>query len=418
MYSLVMSPRRSWNAILALCFTVFFVSLYGDVIISLVLKTNEKNGPESDNRFMPGIREVHKSGHSSAAKRTSVYGALHDKVIRQRNIDNLFESLLKVVGQLPIDQASHESHFPTKIRRIVIVAYFRSGSSFLGEILQTPPSSFYHFEPLHISGTHRIRKVNISRTGHQITAYLLQHILRCEFTEIPDYVSWLLTYKKGFLMNRNPVLKLACRRNIRKCRNTEFLEKLCRSRPLQVMKLVRLPLLQTIELIARDPDFTNTTTIVHLVRDPRGIIASRSALGWCQFRCNTLCSEISEDVQVFENFKKFFNGVDVIQVKFEEFASDPFNETRRLFERLGLKYGRSTEKYLLSHTTDDDSHNGPLSTRRYSKNVASKWKQMLSFRNILEIQNTCGSLITQLGYRLVDESDTEWRAKSNVRSQI
>lgn len=61
----------------------------------------------------------------------------------------------------------------------------------------------------------------------------------------------------------------------------------------------------------------------------------RSALGWCQFRCNTLCSEISEDVQVFENFKKFFNGVDVIQVKFEEFASDPFNETRRLFERLG-----------------------------------------------------------------------------------
>lgn len=43
MYSLVMSPRRSWNAILALCFTVFFVSLYGDVIISLVLKTNEKS---------------------------------------------------------------------------------------------------------------------------------------------------------------------------------------------------------------------------------------------------------------------------------------------------------------------------------------------------------------------------------------
>ncbi|XP_022710111.1 carbohydrate sulfotransferase 1-like [Varroa jacobsoni] len=321
---------------------------------------------------MPGIREVHKSGHSSAAKRTSVYGALHDKVIRQRNIDNLFESLLKVVGQLPIDQASHESHFPTKIRRIVIVAYFRSGSSFLGEILQTPPSSFYHFEPLHISGAHRIRKGISTKTSIGVTS-----------DERGLFVPPI--FPKIFA---------------------------------KVMKLVRLPLLQTIELIARDPDFTNTTTIVHLVRDPRGIIASRSALGWCQFRCNTLCSEISEDVQVFENFKKFFNGVDVIQVKFEEFASDPFNETRRLFERLGLKYGRSTEKYLLSHTTDDDSHNGPLSTRRYSKNVASKWKQMLSFRNILEIQNTCGSLITQLGYRLVDESDTEWRAKSNVRSQI
>lgn len=86
--------------------------------------------------------------------------------------------------------------------------------------------------------------VNISRTGHQITAYLLQHILRCEFTEIPDYVSWLLTYKKGFLMNRNPVLKLACRRNIRKCRNTEFLEKLCRSRPLQVLVVQRVCVLR------------------------------------------------------------------------------------------------------------------------------------------------------------------------------
>lgn len=43
MYPLVMSPRRSWKAILALCFTVFFVSLYGDAIVSLVLRTNEKS---------------------------------------------------------------------------------------------------------------------------------------------------------------------------------------------------------------------------------------------------------------------------------------------------------------------------------------------------------------------------------------
>lgn len=46
---------------------------------------------------------------------------------------------------------------PTEVKRILIVSYFRSGSTFLGDILQTPLKTFYHFEPFHITRRTRLR---------------------------------------------------------------------------------------------------------------------------------------------------------------------------------------------------------------------------------------------------------------------
>lgn len=64
-----------------------------------------------------------------------------------QNADRLAQAMLKLYNAVP----------PSEVRRILIVSYFRSGSTFLGDILQTPHKTFYHFEPFHITRRTRLR---------------------------------------------------------------------------------------------------------------------------------------------------------------------------------------------------------------------------------------------------------------------
>lgn len=44
---------------------------------------------------------------------------------------------------------------------------------------------------------------------------------------------------------------------------------------------------------------------------------------------------MSEDVETFEELQKSHPKVTMVQIKLEELATDPFNQTRRLFQQLG-----------------------------------------------------------------------------------
>ncbi|XP_022659862.1 carbohydrate sulfotransferase 1-like isoform X2 [Varroa destructor] len=292
---------------------------------------------------------------------------------------------------------------PNEVRRVLIVSYFRSGSTFLGDILQTPLKTFYHFEPYHITGATRLRFGDISEGE---CARLFGHLMRCEFDQLPEYMAWVSQNNNQFLVRHNQFLWRHCTLKNNICFNATYMQGMCQRSPLQVAKFVRVPLRYALNFVREDPEFAKSTAIVHLIRDPRAVLASRRHLDWCQDECaraDALCSQMSEDVETFEELQKSHPKVTMVQIKLEELATDPFNQTRRLFQQLGLLYEMSTEAFLKTHTQHGSTD--PYSTRRNSAAVAYDWQQRLSLKETLDIQHICGPLLLRAGYDKVEVKD-------------
>src|SRR5205807_1430880 len=90
--------------------------------------------------------------------------------------------------------------------KILLVTYFRSGSSFLGDLLQQNPSTFYSFEPLHYMTT----GMRIHEDREEEAFYLLDKLLSCSFPDISFYTRWALKPDNRFLFKWNHRLWSVC----------------------------------------------------------------------------------------------------------------------------------------------------------------------------------------------------------------
>ena len=66
-----------------------------------------------------------------------------------------------------------------------IISTWRSGSTFLGDLLMTPQATFYHYEPLIPYGVRRFRSMNSSDTNEALRQ--LHHLLSCNYTDMGKY---------------------------------------------------------------------------------------------------------------------------------------------------------------------------------------------------------------------------------------
>ncbi|XP_075538541.1 carbohydrate sulfotransferase 4-like isoform X8 [Dermacentor variabilis] len=159
--------------------------------------------------------------------------------------------------------------------------------------------------------------------------------------------------------------------------------------------------------IERNPDIAQSVRVVHLVRDPRAIYSSRRGLRWCtNYKpCDSaaaLCDQMRSDLDAFRELTRRLQINRTYQIRFEDLAADPLNETMRVFGSLGLNYAPSVSKYIETHTVAAaaemrDAH----STKRNSKTVVHMWKTKLSMQKIREIETTCGDVLQRLGYKSV-----------------
>ncbi|XP_075538535.1 carbohydrate sulfotransferase 4-like isoform X2 [Dermacentor variabilis] len=283
------------------------------------------------------------------------------------------------------------------VKIVVIVAYYRSGSSFVGELLSSAPRTFFHFEPLipfTVSGS--------IRRGRQSHAFrLIDELVRCRFE--PLYTVWLenTPYYKF-----NHFLADLCEGG-ESCSSPSHLSALCSRAETQVFKFTRLRVSQVGSWIERNPDIAQSVRVVHLVRDPRAIYSSRRGLRWCtNYKpCDSaaaLCDQMRSDLDAFRELTRRLQINRTYQIRFEDLAADPLNETMRVFGSLGLNYAPSVSKYIETHTVAAaaemrDAH----STKRNSKTVVHMWKTKLSMQKIREIETTCGDVLQRLGYKSV-----------------
>lgn len=281
---------------------------------------------------------------------------------------------------------------------VLVIAYYRSGSTFTGELMSSGDRSFLHFEPLHpftISG--RIRP---GRERHAFD--LLDDLVRCQMQNVPLYTVWLENHPQFLHLNR--FLAEVCGGG-ESCFSPGHVGALCSRAKTQVFKFTRLNVSQVGAWIQRNPEFAKSIRVVHLVRDPRAIIASRRRLRrWCTVeeecgKAEVLCAQMHSDIESFERLALHIKQIRMHRLYFERLAADPVNETQRLFSTLQLVYSPSVSEYLKNHTTATLKDLKDLfSTKRKPEFVINSWKQQLSKKDIADTEEKCRDLLLKLGY--------------------
>lgn len=217
--------------------------------------------------------------------------AVATNTVDNYNTTDLLDKLVMDKGGTPI--------------RNIIFATWRSGSTFLGDLLNSHPANFYHYEPLlHM----KVRQVRSNKDAKEATKVLGQ-LLLCNYTNLDKYNHWD-HYQTQERNQHNKRLWRFCQRQKSLCNDPSFLGKMCRLFPFQSVKTVRMRLRLGKFLFRKA---SQNTRLLLLVRDPRGIMRSRRQRDWCQHgpdcaEPELLCKDMLEDYKYAELFRHQFPG--------------------------------------------------------------------------------------------------------------
>lgn len=279
----------------------------------------------------------------------------------------------------------------------VIITTWRSGSTFLGDILNAMPGNYYHYEPLLNFDIIQIRgPPHDKRAVHN-----LKQLLSCNYTAMDDYLDYGQTH--NYLFSHNTRLWRYCRLYPQHCWDPNFLSPFCKLFPMQSMKVVRLRLALAEQLI---DDARLNIRVVLLIRDPRGTLQSRKHREWCPGKSDcddpaTLCKDMVSDYYAAEILSKKYPQK-FKAVRYEDLSLDPYKMTQEILDFYGLPFDPQVEEFLDSHTRSDIG--GVSSTFRDSKSAPFHWIHDLAYDEISDIQESCTKAMQLWGYRPADET--------------
>ncbi|KAH3835151.1 carbohydrate sulfotransferase 1-like [Dreissena polymorpha] len=323
---------------------------------------------------------------------------------------------------------------------ILVVAYMRTGSTLLGEILHQIPGSFYLFEPLRTLENTRADAIEANRTSFtleylfkkpqqfKISSYdgvihsVMKSLLTCSLDELPsdiltdrhhsvfidslnyfeDCSSKHIADLKSMhtILNQtqttnstNTITKLRLNDNLRKCLLPYTAS--CRNSSAVVMKFIRLRMRHAIRLLSDFPKLK----IVHLVRDPRGIIDSQMRTGFLKSgtaiaeECHAIASDLVFTKYLMENKP---SAIKLIQ--YEDFAEEPLKMLKELRQFTGLNFGADIEQFIFNKTSAAKDNGEYTTGRKNSTETAYKWRTHLDFQLAVDIEKACAVSNSVLGY--------------------
>lgn len=318
---------------------------------------------------------------------------LMDQLQSDKNLSKTASNIIlqqSLMNFMETENASHILPIPLSEKKILaIFSSWRSGSTFVGDVLQSLPGTYYHYEPF----DYQRHKQQSNTTDMHI-----QHVkalLQCNFgtnttlQHLKMYHHWN--------MNRN--LRKFCgnSQNEDICNNTYFRSVFCNLFPRQNMKFVRSRITLA-EYLLEDPQLH--TDVILLGRDPRGVFHSRKTFDTCPqypecFNMAVYCKYLVDDyhniMPILEKYRKH-----VRVVRFEDLALNPISYTKELLDHFGIPFDDQVKTFLDLHTTK--SHGGLYGTFRDSKAVVTKWMHELTFNEVTNVQKKCQEAMRLWGY--------------------
>ena len=276
-----------------------------------------------------------------------------------------------------------------------LVSSWRSGSSIVGQLLNSHPASFYNYEPLHQFGL-----VKVGQASQQANSALklIRNLIKCNYQN--DMNDWLVYQRvtADWCFAQNTRLWNRCtmgRQNTSDvqtvCFQQKYVEPMCKLFPFQVIKTVRLRLDLT-ESLVKDPS-TNVKVML-LVRDPRAIMESRKHKEDWFSSCKectdpkTICQQMLEDYHEFETLKVEYPTKFKV-LRFEDFLLNPIGVSMDIFRFYEIPYHRNVINFMKSK----------LQSPRF------RWLKALSRKEIFNIQNNCNASLKAFGYKAIKEED-------------
>lgn len=181
-----------------------------------------------------------------------------EKNLNLENLDKIVETVKKLNEHNPLALLRFRPKDITKINRIYLLSYFRSGSSFLGDLLQQHYRTFYQFEPLHFRSIASRLLNNDTKTDASIKL-VLNMLNECDFHSkgTANYLNWISKYDNKFLLSWNHFLYGLCKFNQSKCSDEKFVEQVCNLAEQRITKLTRVNLNDLIRIMNSDNSFEN-----------------------------------------------------------------------------------------------------------------------------------------------------------------
>lgn len=289
---------------------------------------------------------------------------------------------------------------------ILLVAYPRTGSSFVGDLIQSLPNSFYHFEPLHfIQGSFLNGSFYEARD-------LLDNLFQCNISQIEGFLLWQKSHKAFMKLERNIRYWKNCFIN-KTCYNGTYIDSFCRNQTLVLIKTIRMNLYEASKLFTSHPHLN--LKLIYLVRDPRGTMNSRKkhpVKMWCRhdpmcINPNQFCSRISDDVTTMCSLS-INRPEDFLVIRYEDISINPYSVASQLVKFIGLsEVPDQTLDFLKTHThfTGNKSNRSKAlglsyayTTFRNSSATAMIWTKEMTFKYVFFLQKVCKRFLSSFGY--------------------
>ncbi|CAH1776021.1 unnamed protein product [Owenia fusiformis] len=305
--------------------------------------------------------------------------------------------LCQLTSQNDVRNRSITKH--VDITKIIIMATYRSGSTFLSQLFVQNPNVFYAFEPLALIQKWKNRDL-IQKHGPTV----LREMLNCDIGMLsymtPGEHKWVFRY--GHF-------------------NSTFEDtyQICKSRKIKVVKIISLDNLENLS-----SHFGNDTAILLLVRDPRGIFNSRMHLydehpkniTAMENRLNKMrhtCLNFVTNLKFLEKMNKLPRHEQASrplfkQIIYEEVANNPIIKSKAIYRELNIDFDEHISEWIHNYTNyigglNDKEIRNPVSTKRNSRITARKWLHQLEKSQIYDLQNIteCAEVIDILKYEPV-----------------
>ncbi|XP_041851914.1 carbohydrate sulfotransferase 1-like isoform X2 [Melanotaenia boesemani] len=350
--------------------------------------------------------------------------------------------------QTPSSISSPPSLNTNRRTNILILATTRSGSSFVGQLFNQHPEVFYLFEPLYhvqlalLPRLSQSRNLSERRVMLGAARDLLKSLYHCHLHSLENYIqprpAQHLTdklFRRG--ASRSLCSTPVCEAQlgpkeqslvlsdegecVKKCGplNVSLAADTCRAKRHAAIKTVRIPQISDLRALMEDPKLN--LKVVQLVRDPRGILASRIETFrdtyrlWRLWRAtgrrphnldlkqiNTVCEDFFQSVSTGLARPHWLKGRYML-LRYEDLARFPLRKTRELYSFLGLVLDHSVVDWILNNTrgSSDLSSRQKFTTVRDSAANAENWRVKLSFDMVVYTQTACQPLLGLLGYKTV-----------------
>ncbi|KAL0968784.1 hypothetical protein UPYG_G00271820 [Umbra pygmaea] len=331
---------------------------------------------------------------------------------------------------------------------ILILATTRSGSSFFGQLFNQHQDVFYLFEPLYHVHNTLLPRLSHSRTTSDTRVMLgasrdlLRSLYDCDLYFLESYIkpqpanhTTVNLFRRGasralcslpvcdaFSPAETNVDEGEC---IRRCGvlNMTLASDSCRERRHVAIKTVRIPDVNDLRALVEDPRLN--LKVIQLVRDPRGILASRietfrdtyrlwriwRATGRRPYNLDlsqltTVCEDFLGSVTTGLSKPPWLRGRYML-VRYEDLARNPLQKTQEIYRYLGLVMDKSVGDWIHNNTRgrNDLSAKHKYGTVRDSAANAENWRLKLSYDMVDYAQSVCQQVLQELGYKTVRSPD-------------